>query len=727
MDTTPNPEIPPHLVEPDMPTVASSGSTPSVEPSVAAASIAVPIPVKLSPALPIPSKRKIMLRRFAAVLGISYAVILLAIFAWALFVGQNEITVFKYLPITQSVWGDFLLKLFNIMMGILVGAGLLSSLFGFLKSLLIKKEEVDKKKRASRLALWGGLGFFLLTVAWLAGIWFLGPRLVEEQRYGSPIVTTPASPLNLTTPVEVSFDASQIPVDPDVYKILSYLWEFGDGESGNGMSIAHTYTQKAEGDGIYTVKLTVKYMDLKSGQQFEDEYKTQVGISNEQTAAAFTANPGSGEIPLEVHFDATASFDPDGEIVSYEWDMDNDGKYDDATGEETDFTFTLEGDYIVSLRVTDNSGEYSTISETIEAGSIDGLRAIISTSVGENGTYYVGEDYEFSGERSEIGSGKITKYSWNFGDGSKSVQSRTVSHSFTKAGVYKVTLSVQDPDGNTDQTELELTVTEEGNVPVAAVSTLPAMSSGMLTGPLPLEVDFNAGLSVDADDDIVDYEWDFDNDGAVDDTGSTVTHLYETEGTFVTLLIVTDSVGNKDELEIPVTVTAQGIVANLEIDQSNGEVPLTVRFDASGSSYKEGNIVSYEYNFGDGSESYVTGSSVSYKYNDVGNYHATVTVLGSDGKTATDSVEIVVRPVALTACFTLNTASGTAPLFVAVDPSCSTGTISTYVWNFGDGVLSYDHKPDTHSYTIPGTYTISLEITNPEGIVSDFENTVTVK
>lgn len=713
MDTNPVPE-------PSASVPSITPTTPSVTPAVA------PMPVKPLTPEEKAAKRKATWKRLGIVAGIVYVVVLAFIFAWALLIGQSEVSIFTYLFFTQAAWGSFLLKLFNIMVGILVTATFFIALFGFLKSLLTKKEEADKKKKASKLALLSGISFFVLTVAWLAGIYLLGPLLVAQVNYGSPIKTTPENPLNLTTPIEVSFDASGIPVDTKTYSIQSYTWDFGDGATSNGMSTSHIYTHKAEGDGVYTVTLTVNYLDLKSGEPFEDSYKTQVGIANENTAASFIANPDSGETPLNVHFDATASYDPDGQIVSYEWDMNNDGKFDDATGEEVDHTFTQEGDYTVTLRVTDNSGAYSTVSKVIKAGSVGGLRAAISSSAGTNGTYTVGTEYEFNGSLSQIDTGKITKYTWNFGDGT-SLQSKTVKHTYTKEGTYTLSLSVQDSDGNTDETTLSIIVREEGQAPVAAVTTTPAMVSGTVTGPVPLLVSFNAGTSTDPENDIVEYDWDFDNDGTTDDSGNTAAHTYDAVGSYTARLIVTDSVGNKDELTIPIVVTEQGIVADLVVDLTNGEVPLTVHFDASGSTYKEGSIVSYEYDFGDGSAPYTTGSSVTYKYNNVGNYTASVTVIGGDAKTATASVQIVVRPVALTACFTVNTASGTAPLFVAVDPSCSSGTISTYTWDFGDGVISYDHKPDTHTYSTAGSYTIKLEVTSPEGIVSDFENTITVK
>ncbi|MFA5854898.1 MAG: PKD domain-containing protein [Candidatus Gracilibacteria bacterium] len=672
------------------------------------------------------AKRKAMLKRLMIVSGVVYVILLTAIIAWAFLAANSQIVVFNYLPFSQDVFSGFLFKLFNILLGILVFVAMVAALVGLIKGLLTKKEELDKKKKASHLALYAGISFFLLTILWLAGLWVLGPRLVKEAL--PPIVTIPKNTLGLTSPVEVTFDAGNVPIDQSKSQVLSYSWTFGDGASGNGSRIAHTYTRKAEGDGIYKVVLVVKYIDIASGQEFDYTQSVNVSIQNESTAASFTASPESGEVPLDVHFDATSSFDPDGEIVSYEWDFDGDGRYDDATGEEADYTFELEGKYNVSLRVTDNSGQEVTAEKTIEAGSVGGLRAVMTTNVGSDGIYYTRTDYEFNGTLSQVEAGKITKYSWDFGDGTKPVQSRTVTHNFSAAGTYSVTLTVQDQDGNFDKSLLEIKVVEEGTAPTAKVKTIPtAESSGKVSGAVPLEVVFDGSVSLDSEDDIVDYKWDFNSDGVIDDTGDTVTYTYSEVGTYSAKLILTDSAGHTAETVVPIEVTEQGVLARLTVSAANGEVPLTVTFDASGSTYKEGNIVSYEYNFGDGSDPYITGSSVTYKYTAVGTFTASVTAVGDDGTKGTASVQIVVRPVALTACFTVNTTSGSTPLFVSVDPSCSQGTVEAYKWDFGDGTISFDRKPETHTYSKTGIYTVKLEVTSPEGIVSTFENEITAK
>lgn len=671
------------------------------------------------------AKRKEMLKRLVLVSGIGYLTVLVLIVLWALFLAEQNLDFFRVLPLSQAGFGRFLFQLMNFMIGILVVSTLFTATFWFLRSLMAKKEDVVKKKKATRMSIFTASAFFGLGILWLAAVIILGPKLVPEERYTSPVITDPTITVGLTAPIDVSFDARSIPIDTSTYQVLSYAWNFGDGSNATGPNVTHRYTQKGAGDGRYTVVLDVTYMDLRSGDEFSGTFLTEVGIENELVAAAFTAKPDSGEVPLTVTFDASASNDPDGEIVAYEWDLDGDGRFDDAEGINFEHEFTQEGSFEVTLRVTDNNGEFNTSSLMIEAGSVGGLRAVIDAPLAEGDFYKVDEKYEFNGSLSQINEGNITKYSWDFGDGAL-VQSRTANHTYTQAGTYTVTLTVQDADGNTDEGTRDIQVLDEGTPPSARITTEPTSIGGIITGGAPFTVTFDAKTSTDLEDDIVEYEWDFDGDGIVDETGDVVSHSYQEIGIFTATLIALDSAGNQDEVSVTIEVESQGLVPKLDIDVTNGEIPLTVEFDAAGSIYKEGSIVSYEYDFGDGTDIHIGGSTVTYRYNSIGTFTASVTVIASDGTRASVDTQIVVRPVALTSCFTVNTDSGKAPLFMSVDPSCTQGTVSTYEWDFGDGDISFDRKPEVHTYVAPGIYTIQLEVTSDDGIVDSFEKEITV-
>ena len=80
--------------------------------------------------------------------------------------------------------------------------------------------------------------------------------------------------------------------------------------------------------------------------------------------AVIDASPTNGRIPLLVNFDGSGSYDPDGTVVNYAWDFDNDGIID-AGDMITSHVYASKGDYLASLTVTDNDGLTNTASAEI--------------------------------------------------------------------------------------------------------------------------------------------------------------------------------------------------------------------------------------------------------------------------------------------------------------------------------------------------------------------------
>ena len=88
--------------------------------------------------------------------------------------------------------------------------------------------------------------------------------------------------------------------------------------------------------------------------------------TNTPPVAVATANPTSGTVPLTVRFDGSGSSDPDGDPLTYSWDLNGDNVFGDSTAVAPTFTYTKPGRITARLRVTDNRGASSTATVSIQ-------------------------------------------------------------------------------------------------------------------------------------------------------------------------------------------------------------------------------------------------------------------------------------------------------------------------------------------------------------------------
>ncbi|MEM9921029.1 MAG: PKD domain-containing protein, partial [Bacteroidota bacterium] len=175
----------------------------------------------------------------------------------------------------------------------------------------------------------------------------------------------------------VSFDASTSS-DQDGDE-LTFRWDLGDGNTAFGEKINHIYTTAAS----YTVRLTV---DDGEGQNTTSQIIEVLEVPNKPPTADFTASTTSGEAPLPVRFDASASSDEDGDELSFQWDF---GDGNTATGEKVDHLYQSAGSYTVTLLVSDQEDEASSslsivVSEPSNYVIIDGTYSIYNPLKGQN-------------------------------------------------------------------------------------------------------------------------------------------------------------------------------------------------------------------------------------------------------------------------------------------------------------------------------------------------------
>ncbi|WP_147405124.1 cellulase family glycosylhydrolase, partial [Aquimarina sp. AD10] len=166
----------------------------------------------------------------------------------------------------------------------------------------------------------------------------------------APVANFTATPTAGIAPVTVSFDASTSTDENG--DTLTYAWDFGDGNTGVGVTANHTYALIGE----YTATLTVSD-GSKTGTS------TQViKVTDGSPVASFTADAESGVAPLAVSFDASGSVDPIGGTLTYAWDF---GNGETAATAIASTIFTTVGQFTVTLTVTNAAGDTAVETKTI--------------------------------------------------------------------------------------------------------------------------------------------------------------------------------------------------------------------------------------------------------------------------------------------------------------------------------------------------------------------------
>jgi PKD repeat protein len=169
-----------------------------------------------------------------------------------------------------------------------------------------------------------------------------------------------------------------------------------------------------------------------------------------------------GVVGVPVTFDGSGSFDPDGDIVAYDWDF-GDGTTAPDAGPTPSYTYAATGRYDLILTVTDNEGATAKQGCTVLIG--DG-NLPPQADAGAPVSGVVGAAVSFDGSGSSDPDGSIVSYFWNFGDGTPDLDAGpTPSHIYSAPGTYLVILTVIDDSNAKDSDVTAAFIEEAGNEP----------------------------------------------------------------------------------------------------------------------------------------------------------------------------------------------------------------------------------------------------------------------
>jgi len=244
-------------------------------------------------------------------------------------------------------------------------------------------------------------------------------------------------------------------------------------------------------------------------------------------------------------------------------------------------------------------------------------------------------------------------------------------------------------------------------------------------------ITFNASLSKANSGKIVNYTWDFGDGNVTTTTDPIIVHIYDLFGNYSVTLTVLNSEGLASNQTHELTVIGCPPTANFEWEPLYPLANQTVTFDASNSTPNGGIIVSYHWDYGDGSfpEHYLYTPTATHVYASYGEYVVTLTVTDNEGQNTTISkvIRIAAYPEANFTYSPKHPQEFEIIMFNASLSEPNGGYMVNFTWIFGDGNVTTTTDPIiTHIYKTAGNYTVTLNVTDNEGLWDTVETIIQV-
>jgi len=447
------------------------------------------------------------------------------------------------------------------------------------------------------------------------------------------------------------------------FPVTSYNWNFGDGNTGTGATVSHTYS----GSGTYILKVIVTNAAgcVDSG--------TATVIVGTKPVASFTSAPDTVCLGSIIHFISTSTGG-----LNYLWYY-GDGSLPSG-GSNPYYAYNVPGIFTVKL-VVENNGCFDTIIKP-------NLITVMPPQANFLYTYPCNNRTQITFTNISVGG---TSFTWNFGDGTSSTAANPGTHTYPGFGSYLVTLTATSSiTGCTHSYTQALIIHNPSPIFFATDTSICNNKSTFFYVP---------------DQTYASYHWDF-GDGT---TGLSyaITKLYTANGRYTIKLVATDSAGCKDSLTRINYIAVHSPSVSFTNSPAFGCGPLLVTFNDLSTVLSGYTITNRTWDFGDGTTLTTSATSLTHTYLNAGTY--TVKLYESESGGCQDSLIktsaiFVNKPVANFSSSDTLTCVNSPVSF----QNLTSGRVPfTYSWNFGDGGISTNTNP-VHTYPVTGHYNVRL-------------------
>lgn len=524
-----------------------------------------------------------------------------------------------------------------------------------------------------------------------------------------------ASPRAGYAPHTVSFDASNSS-DPDgSVNDLQYFWNFGDGTTGAGKLVDHTFQLGGE----YIVTLTV--LDPLDGAGSQS--RAIFSWTNEPPVPRYTVTAVPGT--LQRIFNASGSTPGDSAIQRYNFET-GDGNFIVQTTPIYTHTYSNGGVYNTSLRVYDAEGDANITGQTITVFNGQNPAAninLVAADVVTPATFI----FNTEGSASPNNGATINGWRWTLPDG-QIVLGPELFYQTNTHGNFSITLQVRDSFGFwSDPVTQEFSATS-GVLPIARIEA----SKTSATPNEPIRFSGLTSSTLNANANLVSYEW--STPSGTKFYGPEVDIGLSQLGLNTVTLIVTDSKGYVSEpasFQVNISTPTKP-VAIFTLSDAGNIIPIWRHADGRDSyaTALGASIIGYEWRIQapdalpNGIDFNLYGPEVDILFNQAVTYTVSLRVFDSSGETS-DWVSQTFGPLQNTkpiANFLPGSITVTAPAIInfsslgSFDPDGH--DIIGYYWDMGDGLDRYESNFQ-HQYNLPGVYTVEFAVQDSFGLWSD--------